>query len=134
LEEVNNKMNSHNQEDCCGNLFNKFTFKNLRKANLLLKKLPNKKGVYVIRVKERGVSVEEIIEKVKQFVQNLDWKLVGKFILNRISRLENINKCSIIYIGSAGTRKSSKNTLKGRYKEFFHASYSNVSYLGSALF
>jgi len=106
-------MNSHNQRDCCSNLFNKFTFENLRNANP-----PNRRGVYVIRVKKRGVPVEKIITKVAQFVQNLEWELVGKFILNRVSRLENINQCPIIYIGSAGNRRGGQNTLKGRYENF----------------
>lgn len=79
---------------------------------------PNKKGVYVIRVKKEGICVKEIIEQVKQYVQNLNWKFVENYILNRTDRLKKINQCPIIYIGSAGTRKGSKNTLKGRYKEF----------------
>lgn len=106
-------MNRHNQRDCCKDLFTEFEFQDLRSASP-----PNKKGVYVIRVKKEGSPVKEMIEQVKPRVQNLNWKFVENYILNRIGRLRKINQCPIIYIGSAGTRKASRNTLKGRYKEF----------------
>ena len=79
---------------------------------------PDKKGVYVIRIKQKGRVVNEIVERVKKLVRNLDWKLVEKYIFNRITRLEKINQCPIIYIGSAGTQKDSENTLRRRYEEF----------------
>ena len=79
---------------------------------------PDKKGVYVIRIKKEGSSTKEIIQQVKECVQNLHWKLVIDYILNRIYRLKKINRCPIIYIGSAGLYKGSKNTLKRRYGEF----------------
>ena len=106
-------MNGHDKKDCCKDLFTKFMFHDLRSASP-----PNEKGVYVIRFKKKGNSVKEIVEQVKQLVQNLNWKFVENYILNRIGRLNKINKCSTIYIGSAGTHKNSKNTVKGRYKEF----------------
>ncbi len=106
-------MNRHNQVNCCEDLFTEFKFQDLRSASP-----PNKRGVYVLRVKKEGSSVKEIVEQLKQLVQNLNWTLVENYILNRISRLEKINQCPIIYIGAAGTHKDSKNTLKGRYKEF----------------
>lgn len=106
-------MDRHTRGDCCEDLFTEFKFQDLRSASP-----PNKKGVYVIRVKKDGSSVTKIVEQVKQLVQDLNWKLVEKYILNRIGRLEKINQCPIIYIGSAGTYRDSRNTLKGRYKEF----------------
>lgn len=106
-------MNRHNQVNCCDSLFTEFKFQDLRNASA-----PNKKGVYVIRIKKEDSSVKEIVEKVKQLVQNFKWELIENYILNRVNRLKSINQCPIIYIGSAGTRKDSKNTLKGRYKEF----------------
>jgi len=44
--------------------------------------------------------------------------MVSDHILSRIKRIENVSQCPVIYIGSAGTRQDSKNTLRGRYKEF----------------
>jgi len=106
-------MNSQNQGGCCNSLFTEFQFQDLQSASP-----PDEKGVYVIRVKKEGCPVKKIIEIVKQLVQNLKWEFVENYILSRIDRLESITQCPIIYIGSAGTQKGSKNTLKGRYKEF----------------
>jgi len=106
-------MNILIQRDCCNKLFDDFMFQDLKSALP-----PKKKGVYAIRVKQAGVSVKEIYEKLYQLLQKLNWKMIEEKVLSRINRLEKINQCSIIYIGSAGTHKGSKNTLKGRYKEF----------------
>ena len=106
-------MDRHIGRDCCEDLFTEFKFQDLRNAFP-----PNKKAVYVIRVKKEGSSVTKIVEQVKQLVKDINWKLVEKYILNRIGRLEKINQCPIIYIGSAGIYRDSRNTLKGRYKEF----------------
>ena len=59
----------------------------------------------------------EIVKHVKPIVKQLKWKMVEKHILNRINRLKKIKQCPIIYIGSAGYRENSKNTLKNRYRE-----------------
>jgi hypothetical protein len=69
-------MNRHKQRHYCDDLFTEFTFQDLRSASP-----PDKKGVYVIRVKKEGSSVTEIIEQVKQLVQNLNWKLVKTIFL-----------------------------------------------------
>jgi len=106
-------MNEPAHPDCCGELFSKFQFQNLPAAQP-----PNKKGVYAIRVNRRGKASCEIVAQVKQLVDKLGWSQVGGFILRRVRRLERIGECAIIYIGSAGTRQDSKNTLSERYKEF----------------
>lgn len=59
-----------------------------------------------------------MIEKTKQLILGISWDLVVEFVMSRIKRLDNIRNCPIIYIGSAGTQKGSKNTLKDRYEEF----------------
>jgi len=79
---------------------------------------PDNKGVYVIRVKKRGKVVKGMMEEVRRAVENLKWDIVGKRILNRIDRLIRINKCPLIYIGSAGTQEGNRKTLKKRYEEF----------------
>ena len=104
-------MNS--QGTCCDNLFSGFTFQDIRAATP-----PERKGVYVIRVKQRGEPVAEILQQVGKVIQHLDWPIVGKKMLNRIKRLEEIGSCPVIYIGSAGTLQGSKYTLKGRYHDF----------------
>lgn len=106
-------MDERNQRNCCVGLYDKFKFEDLRGASP-----PKEKGVYVIRVKNKGCPATEIVEAVKPIVEDLKWGMLEKHILDRINRLENINQCPIIYIGSAGTRKDSKNTLKNRYEEF----------------
>ncbi len=105
-------MNGRNQEDCCAGLYAEFKFQDLRNASP-----PDRKGIYIIRVKESGHSIEEIVEPVKQIVKDLKWKMVEKYILDRINRIKGIDQCPTIYIGSAGYGENSKNTLKNRYKE-----------------
>lgn len=97
----------------CDTLFTNLEFSDIRTASP-----PSRKGVYVIRVKRRGAATDAIIEHVAQLVAQLNWPVVGNKIQSRISRLANISDCPIIYIGSAGTRAGSDNTLKGRYEEF----------------
>jgi hypothetical protein len=89
-----------------------FNFTDLRKANPI-----NKKGVYVIRVKKKGISSSRTIIDLKVVADKIDWDQVTKYVFSRLKRLEKINSCDLIYIGSAGTNGDSKNTLKGRYKE-----------------
>ena len=103
-------MNS--QGTCCDNLFSGFTFQDIRAASP-----PESKGVYVIRVKQTGRPVVEIGEQVGEVIQHLRWAIVGKKMLNRVTRLKRIGSCPVIYIGSAGTRRGSKHTLKGRYSD-----------------
>jgi len=98
---------------CCANLFSDFTFQDIRTSSP-----PKRKGVYVIRVKRKGKHVTEIVEQMEHVIQHINWPRVGKKMLNRIKRLEKINLCPVIYIGSAGTRQDSKHTLKGRYEDF----------------
>jgi hypothetical protein len=99
---------------CCSTLFVDFTFQDLTSA-----KPPNDKGVYVIRVKRRSeVPLTVMIEKTRQLLSGIGWDLVAGFIMSRVERLTNIGNCQIIYIGSAGGRSESKNTLKNRYEEF----------------
>ena len=80
-------MNIHNQENCCDTLFDDFEFQDLQSAELV-NKLPNQKGVYVIRVKQLGSPIIEIIEKVKRLLENLNWELIKTKVVNRIKRLE----------------------------------------------
>lgn len=103
-------MKLHHGSD---NLFAGFKFTDIRDANP-----PNAKGVYVIRVRKEGRDTTKVIAQITKHVSQLNWPVVGNYLLNRIDRLKNINDCPIIYIGSAGTRRSSKHTLKGRYKDF----------------
>lgn len=98
--------------DCCGNLFDKFYFENIKTANP-----PDKKGVYVIRVKKKGKRKEIIRQEITFLLEKLDWGIVNNFIKNRMNRIEKIENCSVIYIGSGGTKPESNNTLKKRYKE-----------------
>lgn len=99
--------------DCCADIFSGFVFHDLRTAKPL-----DTKGVYAIRVKQKGEDPRKIILLVTQLIKTLNWDTVGKHILSRINRLEHVGKCSTLYIGSAGTRKDSKKTLKSRYEDF----------------
>lgn len=98
---------------CRDSMFGGFTFNDLRDVSP-----PKRKGVYVIVVRKRGRKLEDIIKKAKCVIKSLKWPLIEKKALNRISRLSRIDRCSVIYIGSAGTRAESRHTLLGRYKDF----------------
>jgi len=110
--QVDSEHTPHPHERCEG-LFTDFTFQDLRTAEP-----PQRKGVYVIRVKQQGEPVEDIVEHVTQIVHTLAWPIVANKMLTRIDRLNRIASCPVIYIGSAGTRPSSKYTLAGRYRDF----------------
>jgi hypothetical protein len=100
--------------ECCSRLFADFTFQDLTGA-----KPPGEKGVYVIRIKCRSeVSPREMIGRTGRLISGVGWDLVVDFVMSRVERLNNIGNCPIIYIGSAGTQRGSRNTLKDRYEEF----------------
>jgi hypothetical protein len=100
--------------ECCSNLFTDFTFEDLTNADP-----PDEKGVYVIKVKSKSeVPPIVMIEKTRQLLLRLNWNLVIDFIMSRVERLSKIGNCPLIYIGSAGGQRGSKNTLRGRYREF----------------
>ncbi len=101
-------------DSCCEDLFMEFVFEDLVEA-----KPPPEKGVYVIRIKNRSDSLPEaMISGAKQLIAKVGWTMLERKMVSRIERLRRIEACPTIYIGSAGTQRGSKNTLKGRYKEF----------------
>jgi hypothetical protein len=87
-----------------------FCFESIRAANP-----PDQKGVYAIRVRQRGENPERMIAQLQLLIKKLNWKTVSDFFSLRISRLSRISDCKVIYIGS--NRNKSKNTLKDRYVE-----------------
>jgi hypothetical protein len=97
----------------CDRIFSAFTFTDIQIA-----KPPEQRGLYVIRVKQQGMPVRSIVQQAAAVIQQLQWSIVEAKMLNRIDRLTNIGECTILYIGSAGTRTESRNTLRGRYEEF----------------
>jgi hypothetical protein len=104
-------MNSPHQD--CSNLFKGFHFQVLQKAEP-----PKQKGIYVIRVVERGEDPQAIITSINEVLGKIDWPLVSMKVENRLSRILKINDCPYIYIGAAGPNPKSKFTLLGRYKDF----------------
>jgi hypothetical protein len=100
-------------EYCANDLFEDFTFADIRTAEP-----PHEKGVYVIRVRERGTDPNEILAALAPHIRTLHWKMAGDFLKNRIGRIRRIDsRCPIIYIGSAGTGTRSRHTLAGRYQD-----------------
>jgi hypothetical protein len=112
-EAIQRTDDAPNRFSCCGNLFHEFVFEDLTNA-----KPPKRKGVYVVRVKSRTTEAPEaIVGKARKLVSSLRWELVEDYVMSRIGRLVRIGSCSVIYIGSAGTQRGSKNTLKHRHAE-----------------
>ena len=99
--------------DCCNGLFDAFEFTRFQDAEP-----PKRKGVYVIRIHQRGTPAEEVREKTVGLAGSIGWEVAGRFLCSRLDRLLAIGDCPTIYIGSAGTHAGSKNTLHGRYLEF----------------
>jgi hypothetical protein len=97
----------------CNELCAPFTFTDIRAAEP-----PEQRGVYIIRVKQQGTPVIEMMQQAEAIVRQLQWPMVERKMLNRLHRLHQISECPLIYIGSAGTRTESRNTLRGRYEEF----------------
>jgi hypothetical protein len=98
--------------DCCNDLFDAFEFTRFQDAEP-----PKRKGVYVIRVHQRGTPAEEVREKAVGLAKSIGWDVADRFLCSRLNRLSKICDCPTIYIGSAGTYAGSKNTLHGRYLE-----------------
>jgi hypothetical protein len=101
------------QSDCCQDLFEGFTFDEITRS-----KPPNKKGVYCIKIQNRGIPTEEIEKILENQISLLRWGMVQDYLLDRIHRIHNIADCPVIYLGSAGTNVMSKHTLAGRYQDF----------------
>jgi hypothetical protein len=100
-------------EDYCGmDLFADFTFEDIMKANP-----PEKKGVYVIKIKKRGMAPDKIISQLTTYITDLRWEMVEDYLTSRIARITNITECPVIYLGSAGTSHKSRHTLAGRYRD-----------------
>lgn len=110
---MNTDLADKKQDNCCNAAFSDFVFQDIRTAQP-----PKSKGVYVIRVKSKGLPVLEIIAYTEQTVAKLQWPMMTKNVLGRVKRIKNINQCPVIYIGSAGTHVRSKHTLLGRYNDF----------------
>ena len=100
-------------EDYCGmDIFTDFTFEDITKANP-----PQEKGVYIIKVKKRGMPPDGIISRLTTPIAGHHWEMVQAYLASRIARINNITECPIIYIGSAGTSKKSRHRLAGRYRD-----------------
>jgi hypothetical protein len=101
---------------CCTdfrNMICQFNFEPLESADP-----PDSKGVYILRVKNEGKSVDDIIRTLSKTTTRIYWPQVREYLLGRIGRLNQIAECDILYIGCGGRNEESKNTLKKRYQEF----------------
>jgi len=100
-------------QDYCGmDLFTDFTFEDITKANP-----PQEKGVYVIKIKKRGLPPDEIISQLTTPIAGLRWEMVQAYLTSRIAPITTITECPVIYPGSAGTGKKSRHTLAGQYRD-----------------
>jgi hypothetical protein len=100
------------REDCGLDLFRDFSFEDLPRA-----KPPDEKGVYVIRVRTPGIPPDEILQRLVPRISRFGWKMAEDYLLDRIGRIRNIGECPILYIGSAGTGSTRRQTLASRYRD-----------------
>lgn len=97
----------------CEKLFSIFTWANL--SNLKYESLPSETGVYVIRYREKGSTLNETIQKSKQFFKQSNWKAFMKYAFNRIERIKRIGEFPYIYIGAAPSKDNFG--FQSRYKD-----------------
>ena len=100
------------ESSCCNGLFDAFEFTRFQDAEP-----PKRKGVYVIRIHQRGTPVGEVHDRAIALAESIGWDVAGRFLHSRLDRLSKVGDCPTIYIGSAGTYAGSNNTLHGRYLE-----------------
>ena len=92
----------------CDEIFKDFLWRDLE--DIKSTKLPNKPGVYVIRVLERGNDPHEICIKFRKMFK-VKWVALREYIDSRLKRLERIEKCPILYCGVA------TKSIKSRYED-----------------
>ncbi len=100
----------------CDYLFRGFVWGEL--VSIRAKDLPNEPGVYVIRVIERGLRVEDTIRRLKSVLGKTKWYELLKYVDLRLNRLWRIGGCPVIYIGStSGLRSegSATSSVRSRY-------------------
>ncbi len=72
--------------NCCNDLFDAFEFTRFQDA-----KPPKRKGVYVIRIHQRGTPVGEVHEKAVGLAGSIGWDVAGRFLCSRLDRLLAMN-------------------------------------------
>ena len=93
----------------CDHIFPRFRWERL--VSIHQKQLPNRTGVYVIRIRKRGIPISEVISHTENLVNKIEWTAFKEYVLNRVNRVENISECPVVYIGAAPT------SLRNRYKD-----------------
>ena len=103
----------------CDLVFNEFYWSDL--ASKKTKNITKETGVYVVRIRERNNSVENVISNTINLFQKSHWEPLLNHISNRINRLRKIKDCPIIYIGAApsGLRNRYKDLCGRRHTVFF---------------
>jgi len=86
----------------CDCLFKDFKSEDLE--SIELRRLSDKSGIYVIRIRERGKTINEAISFMESFCKKMKWVAFNEYVLDRTDRLRNIGECPIIYIGAAPNR------------------------------
>ena len=82
----------------CDNLFREFKSEDLESAELGESK--KKRGIYAIRIRERGKPIDDVISFMGSFCSKTKWVPFNEYVLNRTDRLRNIGRCPVIYIGA----------------------------------
>jgi len=99
-------------ESCAQDLFLEFTFEDLADA-----RPPEEHGVYVIRVRKRGLPPGEIIKTLAHQTEGLQGNPAPDHVPDMVSRIGNIGECPVICIGSAGTGPERPQTLAERHRD-----------------
>jgi len=97
----------------CDSLFKDFKWRQIN--SISLNEIQPETGVYAIRCANKGLDIDQTIQKTKDFFGQAQWESLNSYVFNRLNRIKSIQDCPIIYIGSAPSIKAGG--LKSRYKD-----------------
>ena len=106
----------------CDEIFKEYEWGEL--AYLSSMDLPNKPGVYVIRVIEHGKDPRDVSYRLIEELAKTKWEELVKYAYLRIKKLENINNCPVIFIDHSVS-------LRNKYRELAHLKHPlSIVFLG----
>jgi len=98
----------------CDYLFTDFLWRDLESIHPST--LPNRPGVYVIRVRRAGDAPVEAYKGFLKLFENLKWVEFKSYLENRLARVLNVHEaCPVICIGA--TTGSRNPSIRSRYRD-----------------
>lgn len=96
----------------CDTLFEGFKWCELR--DLSSSVLPRAPGVYVLRIIEKGEDLEKSSETLLALAKRTRWTELLQYVESRLKRLNKVEDCPVVYVGSTATLSGRLKDLAGR--------------------